>query len=330
MSTPSIGSTQVQQSEVMTTLQEIASNPTVQKLGKRALDCLAQHLEEASYSSGPARPSEGGRDTVAQQPVGYSDIPFVVQDRLATDREYQDAKKLLELVLQLEDGQGLYFIDQQFGGLLGEGLGDGLISMADIKAAAADPAAPGHEAAKMLLRNPRLVSLLDPDGNGCISAESLRALADELKAQVYGKEADVEAQILAERGAPAGSAGGAAVGEAGEAGALEAEAAVDETGREAEASGAATPRPAPSTKPGVEGASENLANAADWLQQEMLRLANEAAAHPEKATALNQQIAMMQAQLQAIMNLMNQLTTLMSNLSKLWSDIAMNSIRNLK
>jgi hypothetical protein len=90
------------------------------------------------------------------------------------------------------------------------------------------------------------------------------------------------------------------------------------------------PLPAPSTKPGLEGATENLANAADHLQAQMIKLAEEASKDPTKATLNAQKIAMLQTQIQSLTNMMSQLQQMMSNMSKLWSDVAMNSVRNLK
>ncbi|MFT3706736.1 MAG: hypothetical protein QM817_03635 [Archangium sp.] len=89
----------------------------------------------------------------------------------------------------------------------------------------------------------------------------------------------------------------------------------------------AVPLPPQSDKPGVEGAMENLGNMGDYYSKQMVALANDSSIDPAKKQAL---MADLQTKQQATMNMLNQLIQMMQNTAKLWSDIAMNSVRNIK
>lgn len=87
------------------------------------------------------------------------------------------------------------------------------------------------------------------------------------------------------------------------------------------------PKPERSTKPGMEGALDNLGNTADYLQKQMEAVANDPDLDPAAKSAKLQNL---QFQQQSAMNMLTQLSQMMQNTIKLWSDIAMNSVRNIK
>ena len=87
------------------------------------------------------------------------------------------------------------------------------------------------------------------------------------------------------------------------------------------------PKPARSTKPGMEGALDNLGNTADYLQKQMEAVSSDPDLDPASKTA---KLSNLQFQQQSAMNMLTQLSQMMQNTIKLWSDIAMNSVRNIK
>jgi flagellin-like hook-associated protein FlgL len=83
----------------------------------------------------------------------------------------------------------------------------------------------------------------------------------------------------------------------------------------------------PSTKPGIEGALENLGNLGDDLQKQITDTIND----PNMdATSKQAKLTQLQSQQQSVMNMLNQISQMLQNVVKMWSDIAMNSVRNMK
>lgn len=92
-----------------------------------------------------------------------------------------------------------------------------------------------------------------------------------------------------------------------------------------------TPRPAPSSRGGLEGAEENVSNMVTWGENEISRLsaAYQAETDPGKQATIKTRIDQLTRQMQAIVAMDNQLTTMMSNLLKMYSDMAMTAIHNM-
>ena len=96
--------------------------------------------------------------------------------------------------------------------------------------------------------------------------------------------------------------------------------------------GEALPKPPPSQFSGLEGASENLNNMVGWAEAETDRLTTLMGQTDDPAVLkqLEAKINQMSRRMQQMTALMNQIMTAMQNISKMYSDIAMNSVRNMK
>lgn len=262
-------------------------------------------LTPSLNSSGPA---DGARAATEPSKSGYEQFLEALNERLAIDPEYLAAKERLDTWGNVE---ALLDAVDRFTGLIP---GDETITWANICAMAKDDVLPNPEAqaaAKKLMANRALFNEIS-GGKNSLTLEDARKFVETLKAAVASAKASATEEVKAElKERRASSTEGRSW-----------------TGRSSGNSDAAPI--AMSTRPGVEGAMENLGNVADSLQAQMLELAKKAAEDPSKAVQYQQQIAQLQNQYQAITNMMNQLTQMISNLSKMWSDVAMNSIRNVK
>lgn len=250
----------------------------------------------------------------------------MTEERLMSDPEYRELKEKYESCKGLEEM--FHLIDVSVGWR-----NDDKIILTDILALVEDPNTPykAARAAAMWLNEHRDVWSAIAKGDNLVGLHDVKEYLAQMKGQLKEMKEKVRSEIKAEvapaasapsggagaSGAP-GSAGGAAGGPAGAS-------STAESSPESK-----VPRPSPSTKAGMEGATENLANTADYLQAQMMALAEDASKNPEHASLNASKIAMLQNKFQAITNMMNQLTQMLSNMSKMWSDVAMNSIRNLK
>lgn len=255
------------------------------------------------------------------------EIKQATSERLADNDEYQEVKTLLDGCATLLADFAL--VDKHTGLFLN----DGKITLDNLYALVGDPLAnaDAKAAAQRLLDNQDIWTKL-AKGDDLVGKQDVSDFIDGLKAKKREIEGATRKEVADELYPPKSSSSSSAAtgggGEVSTSGGGNAPAAGGgESGSTIDTS---FHPPKPSDKPGMEGASENLAGTADALQDQMMRLAEQAAKDPANAAKFNQQIAMLQAQFQAITNMMSQLSQLMSNLSKMWSDVAMNSIRNLK
>lgn len=258
-------------------------------------------------------------------------------EALKQDPDYQQILSELDFFKGIEDG--FYAIDAQFGGTLWSGLRDGKIDIGNIQDAAADASSPGYAAAQKLLQNPKLLSKLDSDGDGCYSKAELSKVITDLKTTKTQKETD--ARAAASPPPPAPAPGG--------------------TAPPPLPPGGKPPGPTPSPTPGsgdsappdtaeeykfnpadleikqfkssATGTGELLADSLGHVQSEIERLTDLkakalAAGKPEDAAKIDVQINKMNMCLQMVMSSMQQNQTMLSNIAKMWSDMAMTAIRN--
>lgn len=266
------------------------------------------------------KPTDGSRECTEPKGPSWEDIQSSLKDRLANNSEYQDLKKLQDGMSQVEQDFNL-LMQNHFT------VDDGFLTYADLMAVSNDGRRPQYvrDAANRLLANNRAwMEITGADGRA--SGAEVAAFRERLGSAMRNIEKTEEDQVRTDLGAvartPANGSKDPATG-AGE---------TNETprGDKPPEASTETPKPPPSTRPGTEGALENLANGQDWIQKEIERLANEAAKDPAKAPALQARISMLQNQFQVLANMSTQINQMMSNITKMWSDIAMNSVRNIK
>lgn len=270
---------------------------------------------DSAPQPGHSNPTDSAREATPPKPPT---VDQQVNERLAADPDYQELQAKLEALKQFEKDFALIDAGTLFGRF------NNVITLTEVKDVAADWTQPAatREAAQRLLSNValwnELASGVRNDNDNVIGANDVGRLIGATKEAMTGMRKAVHEEILAEQEPKTGAQTGGTPNST----------TPGATGGSSAA--ANTPKLPPSTLPGVDGALENLSNAAQSIQDQMLALANEATEHPEKATAIGQKIAMLNNQLQAITNMMNQLTQMISNMSKMWSDVSMNSIRNLR
>lgn len=300
------------------------TKPTTAKLPTKLDSFVSPEVADKYAASQQMTPSSGANEATRGQQAGYADpnadLPSVIEDRLKSDPDYQEALRRLNETSTLENDFTL--VDRHTG--IGP---DSRIEYANLVALVndknADPAA--RAAARRLLDNTELWNAI-AKGDQWVGIHDVQGLIAERKAAEKSLRESITAQVKAERGIGTPGAGGSN-GTPSTDGTPSKESPEN---ADATSGSTPTPKPQPSTLPGTEGALENLANGQDWIQKEIERLSNEAAADPSKAPALQAKISMLQNQFQVLANLTNQLTQMMSNLTKMWSDIAMNSVRNMK
>lgn len=251
--------------------------------------------------------------------------------RLSENSDYQELNAMLEAWKNLE--AEFNAIDAHTGVVTN----DRTITLENLQALVNDPFFPNEEAkaaAKHLLDNISVWNEL-AKGDDQVGKHDVQAFIAGMKDKKKAIESQTREEVRTELYPPSSSSaatgtGGSGAPQAGGAGSSNAPGGGETAPGTPDKVDTSFHPPKPSDKAGMEGATENLAGTADALQDQMMRLAEEASKDPSKATINGQKIAMLQNQFQAITNMMNQLTQMMSNLSKMWSDVAMNSIRNLK
>lgn len=238
---------------------------------------------------------------------------------LKNDADYQETCSQLEFFQSIK--QGFYLIDQEFGGIAGAGLSDGKINMGNIQAAAADSSAPGYEVAKKLLQHPELLArLLD---GGDYSGAKLDEVITGLKGDKSQKETSARSD-----------ASGAAAGQPdkyqGDSFAdrhAEVQSGEATNGQKAADGDPTKLRPFTSDKTDP---MDRSADAISFMQSEIDRLTTEMTntQDPGKMKAIEAQITKASTIMQMLMSSMQQQQQLMSNIAKMWSDMAMAAIRN--
>jgi hypothetical protein len=260
----------------------------------------------------------GATDSTKQP--GYEDKVKAEKERiLAEDPVYQEDKDTLDQ-LTPDMIALLAWIQHHFGMH-----SDGLISQGDLNDSLKDGSRMGEEdkvKIRAFMASPAFRRLM-AKGGGYVKLSDLQPMREEMQGKVKaGKEnAEAKAKGAVPTSQPAtGGTGGTTEGKKADEPAIK---TVDEVI-------GSIPKPAESSLPGYGGALENLTNTVDYMKNCVLALAREIQKNPDKSTELSTKMAMMQNDIQQVMNMINQLNTMMSNISKLWSDMAMNAIRNIK
>lgn len=248
-------------------------------------------------------PTSAARETTQPTSTGYA-----ASTPPAESQESKDAAQ------QLSDLQLMSSLPNKFN----SDAEHGVFSLAWIRAVANDrlrlPSE--REAAQRLLANPQWARA-DADHSGKLTLGEAAAHADKLKS---GVSATPSSGGTSSANGPSDADVTGASGTTGSSSSAPPKKTVQDVMD-------SVPKPSPSTKEGIEGALENLGNSADYLQKQMEAIANDPNLDPAMKTA---KLSNLQAQQQAAMNMLNQLAQMMQNTIKLWSDIAMNSVRNIK
>ncbi|GMU58633.1 MAG: hypothetical protein AMXMBFR34_03960 [Myxococcaceae bacterium] len=286
----------------------------------------------------PPTPSADAQQSFADTTQGYANPPAqdpikkALED-LKQDPDYQQILSELAFFEGIEDG--FYAIDAQFGGSCWSGLRDGKINIGNIEAAAADASSPGHAAAQKLLQNAKLLSKLDSDGDGLYSKAELSKVIADLKTNKTQKETDVRAAASPPPPAPAPGTtapppppGGKPPTTSPPPGSGD-----SATGTTEEYKFNPADLEIKQFKSSATGTGELLADSLGHVQSEIERLTDLkakalAAGKPEDAARIDAQINKMNMCLQMVMSSMQQNQTMLSNIAKMWSDMAMTSIRN--
>ncbi len=258
--------------------------------------------------------ADGARECSTPTLEGYAQHREDVAQVLKEDPRYQEAEAKLKLAGQLK---------KDFAAVEGFTIvsGDNLLNYGDVHAVANNPAASKavRDAAKRLLEN-----WSEMGGGTLLKGSQVQQHAVAMKKERDAIEAEVSAAL---RGvAPELPIVPAVTVEAGGDGVENSGGSVQETKEVKTNPADDVPKPAPSTKPGLDGALENLGNGLDHVMAKIDAVANSDMEPGAKQAALTK----LQFEQQALANMMNQLSTMMSNMVKLWSDIAMNAVRNIR
>lgn len=302
---------------------------------------------QAQGSSGGS-PTDGGREAT-NAALTHDETERLTAERLATDPSYREAEVKLDTWKDLENDFAL--IDQYSGFPFGKG--DGVVTLADLRALADDPFFPNPDAqaaAKRLLSHMPIWNEL-AKGDNKVGTQDVTEFVNGMRAKLAEMKDTARAEVVAEHAprqnpaAPGGTpanGGTPATGSNTASGTQAATAAPTESPEEAkkkadakaimEEAGKALPKPPPSQFSGMEGASENMNNMIGWAEAETDRLTTLMGKTDDPAVLkqLETKINQMSRRMQQMTALMNQLMTAMQNISKMYSDIAMNSVRNMR
>lgn len=294
--------------------QAPASNAPAPRDSHSGSDSVSHHgsTQQAAPNNSP---TENAREAVTRR---HADFVQMLDERLMSNPEYVKLKTLCDAA----DAHLMsdFLLVDQFTGISP----DKIIQLQDLIAlrddTKANPAA--REAALRLLANPEVWQAISKTDNlvGVADVEAFLATQKTKLAELKGAvSAEVRAELQAEtaNAATASGAGAAGVG----------------------ATGAGGPRgplfaaSTPSTKSGMEGAVENVNNAIQSIGTSMNSIMAEIAdpkTTPERRKDLQNQYNELQ-QLQSMLTAMyTQMQEAISNLMKMYSDVAMNSVRNMK
>lgn len=287
---------------------------------------------DPSHQSASSSPTDGAREET--KPLTHKEIEQLSEERAMENPDYAKLKEQLESCSGLEEM--FHLIDKNVGWR-----NDDKITMDDILALVNDTNQPNKElraAAKWLNDHGEILSALKKDDN-LIGLHDVKNFISGLKAQLKDMKDSARADIKAEHtvqtpaqtaATNAPSSGAAANGAAAtttetDPKKLAAKAIMDEAEK-------SLPKPAPSQFAGMEGASENMNNMIGWAEAETDRLTTLMGKTDDPAVLkqLETKINQMSRRMQQMTALMNQLMTAMQNISKMYSDIAMNSVRNMR
>lgn len=305
---------------------------------------------QAQHSS-PSSPTDGGREAT-NGPLTYEETERLTGERLAGNSDYQALSVKLDTWKDLENDFAT--IDAHTG--FPFGTGDGIVTLQDLRALSDDPFADpdAKAAANRLLSHMSIWNEL-AKGDNKVGTHDVTDFLNAQRAQLAGMKNEARAQITAEHAQAQTAAGVGAAGATPATGGTPATGAPAagtpaataagtpaETPEEAkkkadakalmEEAGKALPKPPPSQFSGMEGASENMNNMIGWAEAETDRLTTLMGKTDDPAVLkqLETKINQMSRRMQQMTALMNQLMTAMQNISKMYSDIAMNSVRNMR
>lgn len=275
-------------------------------------------------------PTAGGREVTSTVPLTHDEIERATEERLMQDPEYRELKERSELCKDLLDM--VLLVDANTGLVTS----DGSIELANVKWLLNSDDPKVQAAAKFLNEHMdiwREIAGTDNwTGTDAVKA-FIAGMKDQLKSMRATARGEIKAEDAARVGAAATAAGAAATGQTGGTGqaAGASQTAADPKALLAEAD-QALPKPAPSQFSGLEGASENLNNMVGWAEAEMDRITKLMGKTDDPAVLkqLEMKINQMSRRMQQMTALMNQIMTAMQNISKMYSDIAMNSVRNMR
>lgn len=296
---------------------------------------------QSQQAPAPA-PASGGAQTTATNTSGYAKDPV---DEVKQTKEYKDLKFETDALQDSLDSNAFFWLEEAYA-RNGASAGDGIIHIDEILWAAdqvcgdrnTDPSVQNF--ARFLAQHRELFSRIDANGDRMISRQEVtsfiaagKAKMKELEDAARGKPSvnlDRAASSNQSDQVPAtGTSGSGATGATG-AGGTNGPTEGDRVAAEIKAGEA--PRPPPSKLGGLEGASENMSNMLGWAEGEFDRLTAlmGKASDPGAQKMIEQKLNQLSRLMQALTAMQNQIMTMMSNLSKMYSDIAMNAIRNMR
>lgn len=328
-------------------------NAIDKKIDKHTVDHV-EHHHAPPPPPAPPPPKATQETTQAQQGAGYAPDPL---EALKSDPHYQEVCRDLDLFDQKFEFNGVKYSLEDLINIVDQdnvSSGDGIVWRKDLEHTNYWHKNSGDLkdfASKTLLAsglNGRLVQLTGGFNDGVINVASLRQKIADLKAEKGRLESEAKGPQ-----APAPSAPGATQpGTATQSGAGTQPGTSTQSGSQPNpttttTSGATgelskdeitalmdqqTPRPEMSHGGGLEGAQDNMTKTLGWCEQEIDRLTElmGKTSDPAVQKQLEMKINRLTRQLQSVTAMINQISTLISNLSKMWSDIAMNAIRNIR
>lgn len=254
--------------------------------------------------------------------AGTSRLRHLEESPLAAACGYAASPKDPERLQQEKD---LDFVKQMLMGAFdlletkytGWAASDGKLSRQDLNYAADDAGlAQGlRDLALQLKADPRLFNVIDADSDGTLTRAELTAYRKKLEGQLQSEPTTPTEPVTGQDQAAATGTPSSGT--------------PSSTATQATTSPPFTPI-VPSKTPGLEGAIENLGSTINSVQQQMTDLTNQLTGDSKADAKVQGQITQLNTKLQMLMNLQSSLLTMMSNVSKLWSETAMNAIRNMK
>lgn len=258
-------------------------------------------------------PTDGARKSMSQR---HADIESMTEERLMSDPAYRELKETYD-TWKDQLMSDFMLVDQYTGVWPDKKIQhQDLIALRDDKGA--NPQA--REAAIRLLENPQIWQAISKD-DVWVGVQDVESFLATMKSDLKANRDTVRGEVKAEMGVA--SAATTAIG--GQA-----------AGGEAAAAGEAGPlfkSPAPSTKPGMEGAVENLNNTLGSIGDAMADITakmTDANLKPEERQKLQASYNELQQLQSMLMAMYKQLQESIANMMKMYSDVAQNSIRNMR
>lgn len=290
--------------------QSISPSPaTTTQYG--ASNSVGDHGSTAQAGSGP---TDGGRETTTgTKTPGYAESEQMVSERLANDPEYQELSAKLEKWKNIENDFAL--VDANTGLFP-----DGTVTLDNLRALAGDPLAraDARAAANRLLSDMSVWNEISK-GDNIAGTQDVMAFVAGMKAGLKTMKEAVRAEIKGEVAAASNTAGSTNAASTGSNTAVSAPQLFKP--------------PTLSTKPGMEGAVENIKNTLTSIGDEMSQITsklsdpNLSPADRNKLQASYNELQQLQAMLMAMYK---QLQEAIANMIKMYSDVAQNSIRNMR